>query len=114
MIGLVLALMSKNADIRPKKAFLGRAVMGIILSNVAIGLTMFFFYSLISFYDALNDPVMGPQINELINRLTDQPADAAGRARRLRLPVPRSVRAFSRFSQMQAAGQCPALPACNS
>jgi len=55
--------MSKNADIRPKKAFLGRAVMGIILSSVAIGLTMFFFY------DALNDPVMGPQINELINRL---------------------------------------------
>ena len=69
MIGLVLALMSKNADIRPKKAFLGRAVMGIILSSVAIGLTTFFFYSLISFYDALNDPVMGPQINELINRL---------------------------------------------
>lgn len=61
--------MSKNADIRPKKAFLDRAVMGIILSSVAIGLTMFFFYSLISFYDALNDPVMGPQINELINRL---------------------------------------------
>lgn len=53
----------------PQKAFLGRAVMGIILSSVAIGLTMFFFYSLISFYDALNDPVMGPQINELINRL---------------------------------------------
>lgn len=68
MIGLVLALMSKNADLCPKRLS-GRAVMGIILSSVAIGLTMFFFYSLISFYDALNDPVMGPQINELINRL---------------------------------------------
>lgn len=72
VIGLVLALMSKNADVRPHKAFHGRAIAGMVLSCIAIGLTLFFFYSLISFYDALNDPVIGPQLNEFINQLQQQ------------------------------------------
>ena len=72
VIGIVLALMSRNADVRPGRPFHGRAIAGIVLSCIAIALTMFFFYSLISFYDALSDPVMGPQLNELINRLQQQ------------------------------------------
>ena len=72
VIGFVLAIMSKNADIRPNKTFHGQAVAGMILSSIAIGLTMFFFYSLISFYDALGDPIVGPQLNEIINRMQQQ------------------------------------------
>lgn len=71
-IGIVLAIMSKNADLQPKKTFQRRAIAGFVLSCIAIGLTLFFFYSLISFYDALNDPVIGPQLNEFIYQLQQQ------------------------------------------
>lgn len=71
-IGITLALMSRNADMSPQRTFKPRARTGIILSSIAIGLTFFFFYSLVSYYDALTDPVLGPQINSLINQLQEQ------------------------------------------
>ncbi|WP_227148138.1 DUF4190 domain-containing protein [Lacrimispora sp. 210928-DFI.3.58] len=72
VMGILLAVMSRRADERPKKAFRGRAIAGIVFGCIAIGLTFFFFYALINYYDALKDPVMGPQINELLNRLQQQ------------------------------------------
>ena len=67
-----LALMARNADMSPRKAFNARAIAGLVLSVIAITLTFFFFYALASYYEALSDPVTGPQINEFINRLQEQ------------------------------------------
>ena len=65
-------LMARNADMSPRKAFNARAIAGLVLSVIAITLTFFFFYALASYYEALSDPVTGPQINEFINRLQEQ------------------------------------------
>lgn len=62
----------KNADIRPGKKYPGKALAGFIFSVIAIALTMFFFYSLINYYDLLRDPVKGPQINQLIYQMQQQ------------------------------------------
>ena len=51
---------------------MSRAIAGLVLSVIAITLTFFFFYALASYYEALSDPVTGPQINEFINRLQEQ------------------------------------------
>ena len=72
VIGIVLALMSRNADIRPGKSFPIKAIIGIALSVLAISLTLFFFYSLVSYYDLLRDPVKGPQINQFLNQMQEQ------------------------------------------
>ncbi len=64
--------MARNADMSPRKAFNARAIAGLVLSVIAITLTFFFFYALASYYEALSDPVTGPQINEFINRLQEQ------------------------------------------
>ena len=72
VIGIVLAIMAKNADIRPGKKYPGKALAGFIFSIIAIALTMFFFYSLINYYDLLRDPVKGPQINQLIYQMQQQ------------------------------------------
>ena len=72
VIGILLALMARNADMRTRKAFNARAIAGLVLSVIAITLTFFFFYALASYYEALSDPVTGPQINEFINRLQEQ------------------------------------------
>jgi len=66
VIGIVLAIMAKKADIRPGKKYPGKALAGFIFSIIAIALTMFFFYSVINYYDLLRDPVQGPQINQPI------------------------------------------------
>ena len=72
VIGILLALMARNADMSPRKAFNARAIAVLVLSVIAITLTFFFFYALASYYEALSDPVTGPQINEFINRLQEQ------------------------------------------
>ena len=72
VIGILLALMARNADMSPRKAFNARAIAGRVLSVIAITLTCFCFYALASSYEALSDPVTGPQINEFINRLQEQ------------------------------------------
>ena len=72
VIGILLALMARNADMSPRKAFNARSIAGLVLSVIAITLTFFFFYALASYYEALSDPVTGPQINEFINRLQEQ------------------------------------------
>ena len=72
VIGIMLAIMAKNADIRPGKKYPGKALAGFIFSVIAIALTMFFFYSLINYYDLLRDPVKGPQINQLIYQMQQQ------------------------------------------
>ena len=72
VIGIVLAIMAKNADIRPGKKYPGKALAGFIFSIIAIALTIFFFYSLINYYDLLPDPVKGPQINQLIYQMQQQ------------------------------------------
>ena len=72
VIGILLALMARNADMSPRKAFNARAIAGLVLSVIAITLTFFFFYALASYYEALSDPMTGPHINEFINRLQEQ------------------------------------------
>ena len=72
VIGILLALMARNADMSPRKAFNAWYIAGMVLSVFAITLTFFFFYALASYYEALSDPVTGPQINEFINRLQEQ------------------------------------------
>ena len=72
VIGILLALMARNADMSPRKAFNARSIAGLVLSVIAITLTFFFFYALASYYEARSDPVTGPQINEFINRLQEQ------------------------------------------
>lgn len=72
VMGIILAVMSRNSDISPRKSFNARAIAGLVLSAIAIALTFFFFYALACYYDALSDPVTGPQINEFINRLQEQ------------------------------------------
>ena len=46
VIGIILALMARNADISPRKSFNARAIAGLVLSAIAISLTFFFFYAL--------------------------------------------------------------------
>ena len=70
--GLILAILSRRAPDRQGKGLMGKAIAGIILSILAIGLTLFFFYALISYYDALKDPVLGPQINSYLYELQEQ------------------------------------------
>ena len=60
IIGIVLAIMSRNADVSGRKSFNARA------------LTFFFFYLLGCYYEILSDPVMGPKFNEYINRIQQQ------------------------------------------
>ncbi|MGN0372669.1 MAG: DUF4190 domain-containing protein [Enterocloster sp.] len=72
VLGILLAIMSRNADTGSRKVFRKRAVTGMIFSSISIGLTFFFFYTLICYYDYLRDPVLGPQINALINQLQQQ------------------------------------------
>lgn len=71
-IGIVFAFMARNADMNPRRVFPRKAIAGIILSSIAIGLTFLFFYLLVRFYDALRDPVIGPQINAFINQVQEQ------------------------------------------
>lgn len=72
VIGLVFALLSRNADLSPKKSFRKISITGIVLSSIAILLSFLFFYALATYYEALSDPVLGPQINELMNQLQEQ------------------------------------------
>lgn len=72
VLGIVLAIMSRNADVSGKKNFTARAITGIVLSAIAIALTFFFFYLLSCYYEILSDPDMGPKFNEYINRLQQQ------------------------------------------
>ena len=44
-IGIVMAIMSRNADIRPKKSFCTHAVIGLVLCAVAVALTFFVCYA---------------------------------------------------------------------
>ena len=69
IIGIVLAIMSRNADVSGRKSFNARAITGIVLSGLAIALTFFFFSLLGCYYEILSDPVMGPKFNEYINRI---------------------------------------------
>lgn len=70
--GLISAILSRRAPDRQGKGVSGRAIAGIILSILAIGLTFFFFYALITYYDALKDPVLGPQINSYLHEIQEQ------------------------------------------
>lgn len=72
IIGIVLAVMSRNADIKEKKSFNARAITGIVLSAIAIAMTFFFFYLLGCYYEILRDPEMGPKFNEYIYELQQQ------------------------------------------
>ena len=67
-----MSILSRRAPDRQGKGLMGKAIAGIILSILAIGLTLFFFYALISYYDALKDPVLGPQINSYLYELQEQ------------------------------------------
>ena len=42
VIGILLALMARNADMSPRKAFNARAIAGLVLSVIAITLTFSF------------------------------------------------------------------------
>lgn len=72
VLGIVLAIMSRNTDINGKKSFSSRAIAGIVLSAIAIALTFFFFYLLSCYYEIISDPQMGPKFNEYINRIQQQ------------------------------------------
>lgn len=72
VVSIVLSILSRNASADKKPSFRGRAIAGMVLGVLAICLTLFFFYALISFYDALNDPVTGPQLNQMIYQMQQQ------------------------------------------
>lgn len=72
VIGIILAIMSGRVDMNEKKKLNPRAITGIVLSVIAIALTLFFFYLLACYYETLRDPVLGPQFNEFIKRLQEQ------------------------------------------
>ncbi len=72
MLGIILAVMSKKVDVRPGRPMTTRAIVGIVLSVLAIVLTFFFFQMLVGYYETLSDPVKGPQLNDLINRVQEQ------------------------------------------
>lgn len=72
VLGIILAIMSKRMDVRPGKPMTTRAIVGIVLSVLAILLTFFFFQMLVGYYETLSDPVKGPQLNDLINRVQEQ------------------------------------------
>lgn len=72
VVGIVLAIMSKKADVRPGRSMTTRALIGIILSILAIILTFFFFQILVNYYEILRDPVRGPQLNDMINQIQNQ------------------------------------------
>ena len=55
-IGIVMAIMSRNADIRPKKSFCTHAVIGLVLCAVAAALTFFVCYAMIAYYSAIREP----------------------------------------------------------
>ncbi|MCC8025268.1 MAG: DUF4190 domain-containing protein [Clostridium sp.] len=72
VLGIILAVMSKKVDVRPGRPMTTRAIVGIVLSVLAIVLTFFFFQMLVGYYETLSDPVKGPQLNDLINRVQEQ------------------------------------------
>ena len=67
IFGIVLAIMSRNASEAKEKHFNQRAVIGIILSVIALLLTCFLCYALIQYFSllkAFQDPIIGPQMRE--------------------------------------------------
>lgn len=72
ILGIVLAIMSRNMDIKGKRSLSTRATAGIVLSAIAIALTFFFFFLLSRYYEILSDPQLGPKFNEYMNRLQQQ------------------------------------------
>jgi len=72
VLGIILAIMSRKAEVSPGQPMATRAIIGIILSVLSIVLTFFFFQILVSYYETLSDPVKGPQLNDLINRVQEQ------------------------------------------
>lgn len=72
ILGIVLAIMSRSVDANGKKHFSSRAIIGIVLSAIAIAMTFFFFYLLSYYYEILRDPQLGPKFNEYMNRIQQQ------------------------------------------
>ena len=67
IFGIVLALMSRSASEAKEKRFNQQAVVGIILSVVALLLTCFLCYAFVQYFSVLKafrDPVIGPQMRE--------------------------------------------------
>ena len=67
-IGIVMAIMSRNADIRPKKSFCTHAVIGLVLCAVAVALTFFVCYAMIAYYSAIREPEKWPYLSEMIKQ----------------------------------------------
>lgn len=64
-VGFACALVSRRIN---GKAY----VPGFILCALCIGSSLFFFFTLLSFYDAIRDPVIGPRFMEMFRHLMEQ------------------------------------------
>lgn len=68
-VGIVLAILSKKADTREKKAFNTHAIIGIVLCIIAILLTLAACYMMIVYYSVLRNPSQYPELNEFVRQV---------------------------------------------
>lgn len=64
-IGFACALVSRRIT---GKAY----IPGFILCGLCVAFSLFFFFTLLSFYDAIRDPVIGPRFLEMFQNLMEQ------------------------------------------
>lgn len=67
-IGVVMALLSRNADIREKKSLCIHAIIGLVLCAVAIGLTFLICYMWVAYYSAIREPEKWPLMSQMITQ----------------------------------------------
>lgn len=70
-VGIVLAILSRKADTREKKAFNTQAVVGIVLCVIAILLTFIACYMMIVYYSVLRNPSQYPQLSGFVKQVEE-------------------------------------------
>ena len=70
-VGIVLAILSKKADTREKKAFNTHAIIGLVLCGVAILLTFLACYMMIVYYSVLRNPSQYPELNDFVRQVEE-------------------------------------------
>ena len=67
-IGVVMAMLSRNADTREKKSLCTHAIIGLGLCAVAIGLTFLICYMWVAYYSAIREPEKWPYLSQMITQ----------------------------------------------
>lgn len=64
-VGFVCALIAKRTNGR-------RCTAGLVLCGCSLVFSLFFYFTLLTFYDALRDPVIGPRFSQMFIQMMEQ------------------------------------------